>query len=154
MRIFPVLVSALLLAACHRGADTAIAGRGGAPTSQGDGSAPGTSGGSSPATSSSSSGAACVLSGAPLCQDLAHACAMPGSALDPACGYFNGLPGGAYCSTACGSCPICRKRGVDGEPCEVDVESSCYPGLACVGGVCANLTTDGGACVNCADGGP
>jgi hypothetical protein len=67
-------------------------------------------------------------------------CTMPGAegALDPACGYLaeTGLPGAAYCSAACGSCPACRMRGVQGEPCEVGTASSCAPGLACVGGVC------------------
>lgn len=153
--VSPIFVAVLLLAACKPDALPRAPGdQGGAgATSQGDGAGP--DGGSSSATSgSSSSGGACVLSGAALCQDLAHSCSKPGSALDPACGYFNGLAGGAYCSSMCGSCPVCRKRGVDGEPCEEAVESSCYPGLACVGGVCANLTTDGGACVNCPDSGP
>lgn len=143
MRI-SILASLLILAACKP--DTLPGGHGGAPgtASQGDGSAP------------ASGGAGCVLSGAPLCQDLAHACTMPGSAKDPACGYnpSNGLPGGAYCSAACGSCPVCRMRGVDGQPCEEAVEGSCYPGLVCVAGVCANMTFDGGVCVNCDGGAP
>jgi hypothetical protein len=98
---------------------------------------------------------ACVYAADPgaLCPAFAHPCTKPGSAEDVACGYNpdNGLPGGAYCSTACGTCPYCRMRGVVGQPCEVDVEGSCYPGLACVGGVCENLTTDGGICFNCPD---
>ena len=88
--------------------------------------------------------AACVYAPASpavaLCPAAPTPCTMPGAdgASDPACGYNadTGLPGAAYCSSACWSCPACRMRGVQGEACETATASSCSPGLACVGGVC------------------